>query len=384
MLDTDSRQKLEKQQYRIVGSHSAVKVCGWTKNMITGMGGCYKLKFYGIMSHQCLQMTTSLSCANRCIFCWRDYKAPVSQSWIWDVDDPEFILKNSLHAQQKLLEGYGGNPKAVAKAFEQSKDVKHVALSLTGEPIMYPRLNELLDLFNQRGISTFLVTNAQHHQELEKLNPVTQLYLSIDSPTKELLKEIDKPLYVDFWQRFQKSLDVIANKPQRTCLRITIMRGLNDIMPEAYAKIITQTNVDFVEVKAYMHIGESRHRMKREHMPDHQEIVAFAKQIAPFLPDYELLMEHKPSRVVLFVHKKHRRADGWYTWIDFEKNKSLMTSENKEFTAEAYSKKTPEQLLGLDDKPNAMIDGRSIYLRKNDKETSFESICESGEETDLE
>ena len=33
---------LEKQQYRLVGHHSAVKVCQWTKNMINGRGGCYK------------------------------------------------------------------------------------------------------------------------------------------------------------------------------------------------------------------------------------------------------------------------------------------------------------------------------------------------------
>ena len=71
MLTETAKQELEKQQYRVVGDHSAVKICGWTKNMIRGEGGCYKLKFYGIMSNQCMQMSTSISCANRCTFCWR-------------------------------------------------------------------------------------------------------------------------------------------------------------------------------------------------------------------------------------------------------------------------------------------------------------------------
>lgn len=39
--------------------------------------------------------------------------------------------------------------------------VKHCALSLVGEPIMYPHINEMLGMLHDRGISTFLVTNAQ-------------------------------------------------------------------------------------------------------------------------------------------------------------------------------------------------------------------------------
>jgi wyosine [tRNA(Phe)-imidazoG37] synthetase (radical SAM superfamily) len=39
--------------------------------------------------------------------------------------------------------------------------VRHCALSLVGEPIMYPEINQLVDLLHARRISTFLVTNAQ-------------------------------------------------------------------------------------------------------------------------------------------------------------------------------------------------------------------------------
>src|SRR5437870_4544521 len=82
-LQVSSKQQLEleKQQYRMCCHHSAVKVCGWTKNMLRGEGGCYKFTFYGIRSHQCLQMTTSMFCASRCTFCWRGEKAPVSKDW---------------------------------------------------------------------------------------------------------------------------------------------------------------------------------------------------------------------------------------------------------------------------------------------------------------
>jgi len=160
MLSDEARTELEKQSYVVVGQHSAVKTCGWTKNMLKGKGGCYKLKFYGIMSNQCMQMTTSMSCANRCTFCWRGYKAPVSKEWTWGVDDPQMIFDDSVKGHHKLLTGFGGHPTLNKVAYEKSKEIRHVALSLTGEPIAYPRINELIDTFHKNKISTFL---ALHH-----------------------------------------------------------------------------------------------------------------------------------------------------------------------------------------------------------------------------
>src|SRR3989338_8425192 len=104
MLSVEAIKELEHQHYRIVGEHSAVKVCGWTRNMLNNYGGCYKLKFYGIMSHQCMQMTTSISCANRCTFCWRGYKAPVSKEWKWEVDDPQEIFEKSVRSEEHTSE----------------------------------------------------------------------------------------------------------------------------------------------------------------------------------------------------------------------------------------------------------------------------------------
>ncbi|KAM4648643.1 uncharacterized protein AAGF69_012548 [Amazona ochrocephala] len=56
--------------YKLIGSHSGVKLCRWTKSMLRGRGGCYKHTFYGIESHCCMEATPSLACANQCVFCW--------------------------------------------------------------------------------------------------------------------------------------------------------------------------------------------------------------------------------------------------------------------------------------------------------------------------
>jgi len=335
MLSEEAKNSLEKQQYRIIGNHSAVKTCGWTKKMIKGEGGCYKLKFYGIMSNQCLQMTTSISCANRCTFCWRDYKAPVSKEWKWDIDDTELILKQSKEAHHKLLVGFKGNKNSNKSAYEASKNIKHVALSLTGEPIMYPNLNELLTLFNKEDISTFLVTNAQYPEQIKDLAPITQLYISLDAPNKKLLEEVDLPLFKDYWERLQKSLEYLAVKKQRTCIRLTLIKDVNMISPSQYASLINKGNPDFIEIKAYMYVGASKERLKAANMPSHEEIVDYSKQLLQFLPTYDIASEHVSSRVVMLAKRKFKINDKWHTWINFKKYNELINS-SKEFSTEDY------------------------------------------------
>jgi len=340
MLPELAKKKFERQKYKLIGNHSAVKTCGWTKNMIKGEGGCYKLRFYGIMSNQCMQMTTSMSCANHCVFCWRDYKEPVSKSWKGPVDEPDFIIENSMKAHHDLLLGLKGYKNVNKNSYEKSKDIKHVALSLTGEPIIYPKINEAIKEFHKRGISTFLVTNAQYPEEIKNLNPVTQLYLSVDAPNKKLLKEIDVPVFPDYWERLNKSLKYLAEKPYRTCIRLTVIKDVNDFDLEGYKKLIELGNPDFIEIKGYMHVGASTKRLKFENMPFHEYIVEFSKKLEKFLPDYEIVAEHIPSRVVMLAKKKFKKSGVWHTWIDFEKFNELVKS-GKEFTTEDFLRKTP-------------------------------------------
>ena len=51
MVTPKLRKALTKQGYKILGTHSGVKLCRWTKAMLRGRGGCYKHAFYGIESH---------------------------------------------------------------------------------------------------------------------------------------------------------------------------------------------------------------------------------------------------------------------------------------------------------------------------------------------
>lgn len=340
MLTEEAKKELTQQQYRVVGSHSAVKVCGWAKKHIRGEGQCYKHTFYGINSHQCLQLTTALSCANRCVFCWRGYKAPVSKEWKGKVDDPNFIIENTSKAQWNLLQGFKGFKGADKDLIAESKDVKHAALSLTGEPIIYPRINEIIDLFHKKGISTFLVTNGQYPEEIKSLKPITQFYISLDSYDQDTLKKIDKPLFTDYWERANKSLEYMKEKKQRKAIRLTLIKDMNMEAPEKYVELIKKADPDFIEAKGYMFVGLSRQILSKENMPLHEEVVEFAKRLEKAMPDYEIVVDHMLSRAVLLA-KKEFKIDGiWHTWIDFDKFFDLVKSGN-DFSAKDYLKPTP-------------------------------------------
>ena len=54
-----------------------------------------------------------------------------------------------------------GVPGVKVERLTEGMQAQHCALSLVGEPIMYPEINRLITLLHKKKISTFLVTNAQ-------------------------------------------------------------------------------------------------------------------------------------------------------------------------------------------------------------------------------
>jgi len=305
MINTGVKKNLEKQQYIIFGNHGACKICTWTKKSITSKGECYKAKFYGIKSHLCCQITPTLACTNKCIFCWRDQNTPYVKKWDknWKTETVKQIITDSIKAQRHLLVGYYGNEKADKKKLKDAENPKHFAISLAGEPTMFPKLKELIDELHKQGKSTFVVTNGMFPEVLKKINP-TQLYLSVDAPNKELFYKIDKPIYKDAWERFNKSLDVMSKKKCRTAVRITLIKGINIEDLHGYASLIKKADPDFVEVKAYMFVGSSRERLLMENMPFHPEVVEFSKKLEKLLKKWKIFDEQKESRVVLLAKNK--------------------------------------------------------------------------------
>lgn len=276
-MDTAVKNLLEKQGYRLVGAHSAVKVCHWTKERLVRGRPCYKSKFYGIDSHRCLQMTPSVAwCQHRCIFCWRPIEHTLGSEFDFEADEPGFIVEESIKKQRVLLSGYWGNEKADKQEVKEACDPKHIAISLAGEPTTYPYISELIDECHKRGLTTFLVTNGQNPEALENVNP-TQLYLSLIAYDKELYRRINSPQLRDGWERLNRSIEIFSQKKTRTVVRITLVRGYNLEHPQRFAELVNEADPDFIEAKGYVHVGYSRKRLERPDMPSFDEVHKFSE-----------------------------------------------------------------------------------------------------------
>ncbi|XP_063809829.1 S-adenosyl-L-methionine-dependent tRNA 4-demethylwyosine synthase TYW1-like [Pseudophryne corroboree] len=351
MITPALQEALTKQGYRLIGSHSGVKLCRWTKSMLRGRGGCYKHTFYGIESHRCMETTPSLACANKCVFCWRHHTNPVGTEWRWKMDQPEKIVEEAIVNHQNMIRQFKGVPGVKLDRFEEGMAVKHCALSLVGEPIMYPEINQLIRLLHHQQISSFLVTNAQFPKEIRSLEPVTQLYVSVDASTKDSLKKIDRPLFKDFWQRFLDSLTALAEKQQRTVYRLTLVKAWNVDELKAYSDLVVLGKPDFIEVKGVTYCGESSaSNLTMANVPWHEEVINFVQELTDLLPDYEVACEHEHSNCMLIAHKKFKIDGEWWTWIDYERFQELIreyeeSGGNQTVSALDYMAKTPKWAL---------------------------------------
>lgn len=348
--DSPTYKSLTKQGYTIVGSHSGVKICRWTKSALRGRGSCYKFAFYGIKSHLCMETTPSLACSNKCVFCWRHGTNPVAKSkWRWELDPPEKVMEGALQGHYQKIKQMRGVPGIQMDRFQEAFQVRHCALSLVGEPIFYPHINEFVGMLHEKHISSFLVCNAQHPDNLAQLSKVTQLYVSIDAPTKTDLKKVDRPLNSDFWERLISCLDILrtTQSHQRTVFRLTLVKGFNMTDIESYADMVIRAQPSQIEVKGATFCGSSTgngNPLTMQNIPFYEECKQFVISLTNVLKErghnYDIAAEHAHSCCILIAHDKFKINGKWHTHIDYPKFFQLLES-GEDFEDLDYVKETP-------------------------------------------
>jgi tRNA wybutosine-synthesizing protein 1 len=299
---------LKKQKYHRVGAHSGVKRCKWFYEALTTGRSCYKQKFYGIKSHQCIQMSPALFyCTQQCLFCWRAQNGDLQISWdemqLPNWDPPEEIAQGMFKAQARILTGYKAHPKADPQKFREAQRPRHVAISLTGEPTLYEPLGELLRTFRAKGLTTFLVSNGNLPKKLSALSEEpTQLYISTCASSEKVFKRVCRPQIPDAWERLNETLALLPSFRCPTVIRSTLVRDLNMSDIDGYAKLVEKAQPTYVEAKAYMHVGFSGLRLGFDSMPSHIEVCDFAASLAK-ATGYKVLDESADSRVVLLSRR---------------------------------------------------------------------------------
>ncbi len=322
MIPENVKKILKKQHYEIVGKHSAVQVCRWTKKSLKDEGVCYKEKFYGIKSHLCCQMTPCLWCPNQCVHCWRAIKFTTGDKIPGKINSPKEIIDGCIEAQKKLLQGFkidkNSKKKQLSKAnqkkYFESQEPMQFAISLSGEPTIYKDIGKLIEEIRKRGKTSFLVTNGLYPEKIKELAKKkqlpTQLYVSVNTPNKKIYAKFHRSSEKNAWEKLNKTLEVMSKLKgkTRTVIRINLVKDLNMIEPENYSRLIKNANPMFIEIKGYMAVGQARKRLGYERMPTHKEIIEFSKKIIRELnktkENYKILGEKIESRVVVLGKNK--------------------------------------------------------------------------------
>ncbi len=203
----------------------------------------------------------------------------------------------------------------IEKVFEAAKNPKHAAISLAGEPMLFPKIGELVQEFRKRKMSTFIVTNGTFPKvikELDEKNQLpTQLYVTLPASNKKSFIQISRPLTPNAWENLMKTIKLLPNIKCRTLVRITAVKylNINIEMAEEYVKILEKSTPNFLELKgftveAHALLLEKRlgklnpgHKL-REFAPTFNDLLEFAKKIEE-LSDFEIIAVHEASRDVL-------------------------------------------------------------------------------------
>ncbi len=305
--------QLKKAKYG-VADHSTVELCHWTKKSFKHEGSCYKHQFYGILTHRCMEFSPAgMYCENRCVYCWRPmefYDAMKMEPE--QVAEPEQILRKLMGERKKLIDGFYGDSRNDNQRLDESLLPTHYAISLSGEPTMYPKLPELIKYLKslEATKSIFLVTNGQEPDMIQKLQDEdalpTQLYLSTNAADYESFIKINKPKYDDSWERWNRTLDMLKDLDTRTVLRITLIRNYNDQkeMIPAFADMFRKASPHFIEIKSYMHIGRSTNRLEHENMLEMSEVKKFSEGIAKQSKIFSIMDESLVSRISILQNKE--------------------------------------------------------------------------------
>lgn len=299
--------------YGIVGSHSGIQICTWTKKALRGKGVCYKQKFYGVDCHRCAQISPALAwCSENCIFCWRPNEW-MEGEFRGRMDGPQEIIEGSVALRKKLISGLKGAQDAQLGKWKESFHLfpSHWAISLSGEPTLYPKLPEMVkELRSHKEVrSIFIVTNGQEPRMIGKLKKKgalpTQLYVSVDASDERMFKKVNRPKYKDGWKRLNRTLSLLPKLDCRTVLRYTLIQGVNDSEKDLrkFAEMFEKSRADFIEIKGYMFLGDSRKRLVFDNMPKHEYVKKYSEALAALLPNYSLIDEDRLSRIVLMKRK---------------------------------------------------------------------------------
>ena len=210
-------------------------------------------------------------------------------------------------------------PDEIMQAHSEATIPNHAAISLDGEPLLYPKISEFVQEFKSRNMTTFIVTNGTLPERIKKLDPLpSQLYITLPAPNENIYKKICRPMIKDGWSKIMESLDLVQSLSCRTLVRLTAVKNMNleDKFIEEYVKIIKNSNPNFFEIKGFTLQARAlliKERLKSEkevqdYFPEYDYLESFALKFEK-VSGFPLIYKNKPSRDFLFAINWNKEKD---------------------------------------------------------------------------
>jgi len=228
---------------------------------------------------------------------------------------------NSKEEIQSLIHRELTTPDEIMQTHTEAMYPNHAAISLDGEPLLYPKISELVEEFKTRKMTTFIVTNSTLPEKIESLDTLpSQLYLTLPASNEEIYKKTCRPMIKNGWKKIQESLDLIESLSCRTLVRLTAVKSLNVKLDKNlikdYVKIIEKTNPNFFEIKGFTLQARAlliNERLKSDksvnyYFPEYDYLEQIALKFEE-LGNFPLIYTNEASRDFLFAINWDKNKD---------------------------------------------------------------------------
>jgi len=235
------------------------------------------------------------------------------------VDDDISCCIDSREEIENLINRELTTPDEIMQAHGEALHPNHAAISLDGEPLLFPKMSEFVKEFKNRNMTTFIVTNSTLPEEINKLDTLpSQLYLTLPAPNEKIYKKTCRPMIKNGWKKIMESLDMINSLSCRTLVRLTAVRNLNvnEKFIKEYIKIIEKVNPNFFEIKGFTLQAKAlsiKERLKsnmpvQHYFPEYDYLNKIALEFEE-LGNFPIIYTNEPSRDFLFAVNWEKEKD---------------------------------------------------------------------------
>lgn len=242
----------------------------------------------------------------------QNFVKPINHGFTeFELDDDIQCCINSREEIEVLINRALTTPDEIMQAHSEAMIPNHAAISLDGEPLLYPKMSELVQEFKNRNMTTFIVTNGTLPDRIRDLNPLpSQLYITLPAPNEQKYKRVCRPMIKNGWKKINESLELLNSLSCRSLIRLTAIKNLNidKTYIESYKNIIKKANPNFFEIKGFTLQAKAlfiKDRLKSDkephyYFPDYESLEDFALKFEE-ISGFPIIYKNRASRDFLFA-----------------------------------------------------------------------------------